>query len=153
MGCSGRSDGAGRKLRELRIVPELLGSKEVDAVHGKAGGSQGQIERKLHAVPIEILQSPFETFKATRSRPPPRVQLKATGSDHQPKDLTHNRQHLLQLRVVQSPEGMGASAPGAPVVGLHLERLQSLHGLDDCFTGGTLPSQQPVVLAAITAHS
>ena len=152
MGCSGRSDGAGRKLRELRIVPELLGSKEVDAVHGKARGSQGQIERKLHAVPIEILQSPFETFKATRSRPP-RVQLKANGSDHQPKDLPHNRQHLLQLRVVQSPERMGVSAPGVPVVGLHLGHLQSLHGLDDCFTGGALPSQQPVVLAAITAHS
>ena len=31
--------GASRKLQELRIVPELLGSKEVDAVLGKVGGT------------------------------------------------------------------------------------------------------------------
>lgn len=34
---------------------------------------------------------------------------------HQTKDLSHNRHHRLQLGVVQSPDRMGASSPGAPV--------------------------------------
>jgi len=44
----------------------------------------------------------------------------SAGSDHKPKDLPHNRHHLLQLRVVQSADRMGASAPGPPVEGFEL---------------------------------
>ena len=71
IGCSGRGDGAGRKLQELRIVPELLGSKEVDAVLSKVGGPPCQIEGELHTVLIQFLFVSFRNLQSHAVLPLP----------------------------------------------------------------------------------
>ena len=62
------SGGAGRKLQELRIVPELLGSKEVDAVLGKVRVTLERLERELYTVLILYL---FGSLGHLRIRKPP----------------------------------------------------------------------------------